>query len=244
MAQWGFYYDQTRCVNCKACVLACKAWNEDQRGDAAVNPELGWLTTGFYTEPSEYENLPGSDGKQNYLEYRKFQIKEDWRRVTMTEYGDIPPQVDVLNLSVSCNHCEEPACVKVCPVKCIFKEPEYGIVIVDSGKCISCGRCRQVCPWGGPQFYDLNLRKYLRNDSAKPRMTKCNLCIDRIKEGLKPACVAGCLMRALDAGPLKELKRKYPEWVAKVENFPDDFIAELGIRTKPNIIFKQKIRNA
>lgn len=243
MIQWGFYFDQTRCVNCKACVLACKAWNEDKRGDAECNPVLSWLATDKYAEPWEYENLPDSNGEQNYEEYRKFHMKENWRRVTATEYGDIPPNVDVLNLSISCNHCDDPACIKVCPTQYIFKEPKYGIVLADSSKtCVTCRRCSKACPWGSPQFYENSFKRYDANDPARPKMTKCTLCLDRIEEGLKPACVAGCLMRALDAGPIDELKQRYTNWVAEVDNFTNDEVTSLGIRTKPNIIFKKKVR--
>ncbi len=243
MKQWGFYFDQTRCVNCKACILACKSWNEEKRGDAAINPELTWINTGRYTEPAEYENLPGSTGEQNYADYRKYHMKENWRRVTATEYGDIPPDVDVLNLSISCNHCEEPSCIKACPMHYIYKEPEYGIVLTDNNRtCISCQRCKEACPWGSPQYYDEDIKKYASNDPERPRMTKCDLCIDRIKEGLKPACVAACPMRAMDAGPMNELKERYPEWTDKVENFQGVNIPSLRIDTKPNIIFKKKLR--
>lgn len=243
MRQWGFYFDQTRCVNCKACILACKSWNEDKRGDASINPELTWLNTGRYEEPAEYDNLPGSSGEQNFADYSKYHMKENWRRVTATEYGDVPPNVDVLNLSISCNHCEDPACIKACPMHYIYKEPEYGIVLADKNRtCISCQRCKQACPWDSPQYYDNNINKYDQNDPARPRMTKCDLCIDRISEGLKPACVAACPMRALDAGPMDELKERYSDWSDKVENFPDGNIPSMGIDTKPNIIFKKKIR--
>jgi len=73
-------------------------------------------------------------------------------------------------------------------------------------------------------------------------MTKCDLCIDRIKEGLKPACVAGCIMRALDAGPIEELKKRYPDWTDQVENFRGGNLTQLGINVKPNIIFKKKVK--
>jgi anaerobic dimethyl sulfoxide reductase subunit B (iron-sulfur subunit) len=243
MVQWGFYFDQTRCVNCKACVLACKAWNDDKRGDARINPRMGWLVTGKYTEPAEYENLPGGTGEQNYEEYRRYQMKENWRRVSVVEYGDVPPDVDVLNLSLSCNHCDDPACGRSCPTGYIYKEPDYGVVLVDEEKeCLSCGRCNKACPWGSPQFYDNNFKKYGQKDPAKPRMTKCTLCIDRIKEGLKPACVAGCTMRALDAGPIDELKQNHPGWTAQVDNFLRVGTLSSETSTKPNIIFKKKIK--
>ena len=243
LEQWGFYFDQSRCVNCKSCVLACKSWNEDKRGDAKITPELTWLKTGMYEEPNEYDNLPGSSGELNFKEYRKYYMKENWRRTYTNEYGDAPPNVDVLNLSISCNHCDNPVCIEVCPTKCIYKEDEFGIVLIDTTKtCIACKRCKKACPWDSPQYYDENIEKYAPSDPERPRMTKCNLCIDRIKEGLKPSCVAACPMRALDAGPIEELKQLHPDWEEKVDNFPDGNVSGLSNGMNPNIIFKKKAR--
>lgn len=241
LEQWGFYFDQTRCTNCKTCVIACKSWNEDKRGDAKITPGLSWIYTGKYAEPDDYENLPGSSGEPNFKEFSKYHMKENWRRIYTNEYGDIPPNVDVLNLSISCNHCENPGCVKACPTKCIYKEEEFGIVLIDKDKtCIACQRCKDACPWDSPQYYDENIKKH--TDGSRPRMTKCDLCIDRIREGLKPACVAACPMRALDAGPIEELKKRYPDYVTSVDNFPDGKKLAINSDIEPNIIFKKKIR--
>jgi len=242
MSQWGFYFNQDRCVNCKACTVACKAWNDDKRGDANINVSLSWLDTGKYANPSEYEL--GDNGRQNFAEYSKYHMKEFWRRVSKTEYGTVPPDVDVLGLSLGCNHCDKPACIEVCPVQIIYKEPEYGVVLVDNANCISCGKCQDACPWGSPQFYDPAFRKYAQADPLRPKMTKCTLCLDRIREGLKPACVAGCMNRALDAGPVDELKQKYPGWTPATDNFPTDYVPSLGFNTKPNIIFKKRTSRA
>jgi anaerobic dimethyl sulfoxide reductase subunit B (iron-sulfur subunit) len=169
-------------------------------------------------------------------------MKEFWRRVTKTEYGTIPPNVDLLSTSIACNHCTNPACIPVCPMQIIYKEPTYGVVLVDNTNCISCGKCQDACPWGAPQFYDPNFRSYTQSDPARPKMTKCTLCIDRISTGLKPACVAGCLNRALDAGPIDSLKAQYPNWApfTMIVNFPSDSVPALGINTGPNIIFNPR----
>ncbi len=244
MSQWAFYYDQTRCVGCKACMMACKNWNDLRRGDANINPDLSWLSTATdpYANPASYENLPGSDGSINYALSRKYDMKENWRRVTKMEYGSATPNIDVLNLSLGCNHCTNPACIKVCPMQIIYKEPNYGVVLVDNTNCISCGKCQDACPWGAPQFYDPNFRSYTQADPLRPKMTKCTFCLDRISAGLKPACVAACPLRALDAGPITDLKTQYPNWAPEsmVANFPSDAVVSLGINTGPNVIFKPR----
>ena len=64
-----------------------------------------------------------------------------------------------------------------------------------------CGACLDACPYSAPQF----------GDEENPRMQKCNLCLERWDEGRKPICVEGCPLRALDAGPMEELREKYGE---------------------------------
>ena len=171
-------------------------------------------------------------------------MKEDWRRVTTVEYGTEPPNVDVLNLSLGCNHCDKPACVEVCPMQIIYKESEFGLVLVDNKNCISCGKCKDACPWDVPQFYNANFRDYAQDDPQRPKMTKCTMCLDRIREGLKPACVAACNSRALEGDTVDSLKGKYPNAVGTVETFSSDNVPTLGISTKPNIIFKPRTRRA
>ena len=51
-------------------------------------------------------------------------------------------------VSISCNHCADPACVKVCPTKAHFKRKEDGLVVIDTKKCIGCGACMDACPVG------------------------------------------------------------------------------------------------
>ena len=250
MIQWGFYFNQDRCVGCKTCVMACKNWNEARRGDAAVNGRdykgkqvgLGRL------EPLTHFVNP-TTGTSHYEEFRKFHMKEDWRRVETHEKGGVMQRSDYTfastfdrrYLSIACNHCDRPACKKACPQGIITKEPTYGIVLVNNTDCISCGECKTACPWEAPQFYHYEFNSFDEDDPKRPRMTKCTLCIDRIVEGLKPACVAACWNRALDAGPMDELKAKYVDHaVTGLPEFKSDFVAGLKIHLRPNIIFKKK----
>ncbi len=101
------------------------------------------------------------------------------------------------NLSISCNHCQRPICVEVCPTRAMHKRAD-GIVVIDQDKCMGCQYCSWACPYDAPQY-----------DAACGRMTKCDFCADNLEAGLPPACVAACPLRALDFGVLSELQAKH-----------------------------------
>lgn len=101
--------------------------------------------------------------------------------------------VETYFLPVQCQHCENPACVEVCPTEASHKL-EDGTVQIDKSKCIGCQFCAMACPY--------NVR-YL-NDEERV-VEKCTLCEQRTSQGELPQCVAQCSGRArffgdLDAG--------------------------------------------
>jgi len=150
-----------------------------------------------------------------------------WRRVITIEEGEFP-NLFVAFLATSCCHCAQPACIGVCPEQAITKRKEDGVVVVDRDKCRGkdlCDFCLQACPYQAPQF------------GAEPnaKMEMCNLCLDRLAEGQKPICVEACPMRALDAGPLEELKARYGE-AKKVVGFA------YSTKLKPSVIFRPKVK--
>jgi formate dehydrogenase iron-sulfur subunit len=94
-----------------------------------------------------------------------------------------------------CMHCKEPTCVSVCPVGAFMKTPE-GPVVYDESKCMGCRYCLQACPFDVPKY---------EWDNLNPRVTKCDLCHDRVMKGEKPACVEACPAEARIFGPLEDL---------------------------------------
>lgn len=149
-----------------------------------------------------------------------------WRRVSSKEEG-VYPLIQVYNLSISCNHCDEPACMAACPVDNIIKEEKYGLVI-PLDKCISCKQCKAACPYDAPQFATMNPKEL-------PLMEKCTGCIDRLEKGMKPQCVDACPQRALDFGPKDEIVAKYGNVRQVKGGFADPNL------TKPNIVFKPRV---
>ena len=99
----------------------------------------------------------------------------------------------------SCLHCDEAACVTVCPTGASYKRGEDGIVLVQEDLCIGCGLCAWACPYGAREL-----------DADQGVMKKCTLCIDRIyNENLaeadrRPACVACCPTGARHFGDLAD----------------------------------------
>ena len=119
-----------------------------------------------------------------------------WRRVTTVESGKCP-NVRLSNQSLSCMHCAKPACVAACPAKAIAKRFEDGIVVVDQSKCKGCQTCGKACPYGAPKY------------GADGKMQKCDLCLDKVKQGKKAECDLACTGDAIYAGPLSELSRTW-----------------------------------
>lgn len=159
---YAFYMDASRCMGCKACVIACKDGHDLPLG-------LNWRRVPECTGGAWAEHADGTY-TQNVFSYY---------------------------LSVACNHCESPVCVKACPTGAMHKT-EDGIVQVDETRCVGCNNCAWNCPYSAPQL-----------DKSKKHMTKCNFCRERLEVGQQPLCVAACPARALDFGPREELIAKY-----------------------------------
>ncbi|MDR0478650.1 MAG: 4Fe-4S dicluster domain-containing protein [Burkholderiaceae bacterium] len=117
-----------------------------------------------------------------------------FRHVMYIEGGTFP-DVFAYKVNMSCNHCAEPACVPSCPTGAIWKRADNGVVDIDSTLCIGCRRCQAACPFGAPQY-----------DPTENIVKKCNMCIDEQEAGRKPYCVAACMMRVLDIGPIDQLR--------------------------------------
>lgn len=187
MAQLGFYINQSLCIGCKACMIACKDKNDL---DVGRN----------YRRVYSYEDGSYNEGLN----------------------GEVQPNVKSFYFSISCNHCSSPKCLPICPTGAITKNKENGVVTINQSICAGTQLCVKACPYGSPQYND----KVFKTN-------KCDFCIDLQKKGEDPVCVATCPMRAIEFGPIEELRKKYGK-TNQILGMPDPSITEPNIVITPH----------
>lgn len=112
------------------------------------------------------------------------------------------PEEGYYYMPVQCQQCENPPCVKVCPVHATWQEPD-GITVIDYDWCIGCRYCEAACPYWARKFNFAEPRipkerinpnmSYLSNrPRSKGVMEKCTYCLHRTREGRYPACLEAC----------------------------------------------------
>ncbi len=102
------------------------------------------------------------------------------------------PAGDTFFIPKLCNMCAKPSCVEVCPVGATYKTPD-GFVLIDGTRCVGCSGCIRACPYS-VRFINP------RTGAAE----KCTWCYHRVREGLVPACVAACPVKARKFGDLAD----------------------------------------
>ncbi len=95
-------------------------------------------------------------------------------------------EADGKAVPLHCHHCEEPACVVVCPTAALKRDEEAGLVLSDDTLCIGCRMCVQACPFGVIE---------VRGNGKG--ILKCDHCLERLANQQAPACVVACPTRAL-----------------------------------------------
>ncbi len=134
------------------------------------------------------------------------------------------PALDFLTLS--CQHCERPACLRACPVapKAIFKDPDTGVVRINEDRCTGCGECVIACPYGAMGY-----------DAIDHHAVKCDLCHDRRAVGLRPACATVCPGEAITFGDRTD-------HLAKIETDGRRAVDHDAFLLDPSNIFLERIK--
>jgi anaerobic dimethyl sulfoxide reductase subunit B (iron-sulfur subunit) len=176
MTRKSIFRDSESCVDCKACIIACKV-------------------------------------KHMWPPYNTAEPVPEPRGVNLLQVYQYGPEISAGGkvhqpfVSISCMHCEDAPCIRVCPTSAIYKDSETQITLVEEKRCIGCKACLWICPYGAPSFKE------------NGKMVLCNLCMDRLKEGKKAACEAACQASAIFVGSPEEIAelraRKSVERIAR-----------------------------
>jgi molybdopterin-containing oxidoreductase family iron-sulfur binding subunit len=171
--KYAYALNLSICIGCRKCAEAC---HEENNHDRATNNS--------YIRVFEMEqgSINFEHGNANY----DHEVPADGKYY----------------MPVQCQQCDNPPCVKVCPVEATWKEKD-GIVVVDYDWCIGCRYCEAACPYHARRFNwkkpeipreQVNpVQAYLAN-RIRPQgtMEKCHFCLHRTRKGKMPACLEAC----------------------------------------------------
>ena len=202
------------CIGCRKCAEACHVENNHDR-------------------PSH----------QSYI--RVFEMQKggiDFEKGTGT-YDHPVPAKDKYYMPVQCQQCENPPCVKACPIEATWQESD-GIVVVDYNWCIGCRYCEAACPyharrfnWEKPQVpaNDINPNQSYLSNRVRPQgvMEKCTFCLHRTREGRLPACLEACPTGARVFGNVLDPDSEI-RWVLENKRV---FVLKEELGTKPRFYY-------
>lgn len=126
----------------------------------------------------------------------------DMEKGTRHYNPDTVPEEGYYYLPVQCQQCENPPCVKACPVEATWQEKD-GVTVIDYNWCIGCRYCEAACPYWARRFNfaepdvpkeRLNPDMSYLSNRPRPKgvVEKCHFCLHRTREGKLPACLEAC----------------------------------------------------
>ncbi len=200
--------DLNKCLGCQTCTLTCKKLWAHEPGQEAMywfnvetQPGRGypedWADVGVrlpivhsYGTPWQFDYqrrlFQGGDGP--VTPQPRQGRGQNWDE----DQGDGQyPNSYYFYLPRTCNHCTDPACLKVCPRQAIYKREEDGLVLVDETRCTGTKLCVAFCPY-----------KKIYFNPVKNKAQKCVGCLPRSEKGQPFACAASCPGRCQFVGDL------------------------------------------
>jgi len=213
---FGYALDIARCIGCRRCVYACVNENNQSR-----DPQVHWITV------LQMDKEKGIDLEHSTAQYNPETV----------------PAPGHFYFPVACQQCETPPCVKTCPVKATWKEPD-GIVVIDYNWCIGCRCCVTACPYGARHFNwaepklpaaELNPDQHYLGNRPRPKgvVEKCTFCIQRTRKGRYPACVEICPVGARKFGNLLDPESE----IRQVMDTKRVFIFKEELATHPHFYY-------
>jgi molybdopterin-containing oxidoreductase family iron-sulfur binding subunit len=220
---FGYGLDLSRCNGNRMCVSACVMENNQSRagGSGGHNNPIAWITV------LEMDKRRGVDLEHSDAYYEPSEV----------------PQPGKFYFPVQCQQCENPPCVRACPVEATWKEPD-GIVVIDYDWCIGCRCCMSACPYGARHFNwtepnlaaeDVNPNMHVLGNRPRPRgvVEKCTFCIQRSREGRYPACHDACPTGARVFGNLLDPESEIRQLLERKRVF----ILKPELNTRPQFFY-------
>ncbi|MFO7674174.1 MAG: 4Fe-4S dicluster domain-containing protein [Lutibacter sp.] len=178
-----------------------------------------------------------------------------WLKVyKMQEDADTAPYW----MPTTCMHCDQPACVTVCPVDATFKRRD-GLVLIDNERCIGCRFCMAACPystrvfnWKEPNQGEITMLMDMENQtehhspeftglpSVKGTVDKCDFCPHAIKDNVLPHCVTACPNGVFYFGDKYEDTVTNGEETLRLSKLLEDkhgYRLMEGLGTKPSVFY-------
>lgn len=194
-------------------------------------------------EACHHENNHDRPSNQSYI--RVFEMQKggiDFEKGNAT-YDHPVPAKDKYYMPVQCQQCENPPCVKACPIEATWQESD-GIVVVDYNWCIGCRYCEAACPYHARRFNwtkpevppgEVNPNQSYLSNRIRPQgvMEKCTFCLHRTREGRLPACLEACPTGARVFGNVLDPDSEI-RWVLENKRV---FVLKEELGTKPRFYY-------
>ncbi len=213
--KFAFCISLSKCNGNRKCVHACVAENNQSR-DPAIQ----------YIKVIELDH--------GTLDLEKGDMYYD---------GESVPKKGKFYLPVQCNQCDNPPCVKACPVEATWKERD-GIVVIDYDWCVGCRYCMAACPYEARRFNffkpsiprdQLNPHQGYLSNRVRPKgvVEKCHFCLHRTRNGAYPACLEACPTGARKFGNILDPESE----VSAIVKEKRVFVLKEELRTIPQIYY-------
>jgi formate dehydrogenase iron-sulfur subunit len=125
--------DESKCIGCKACQVACSEWNE-------LSDDIG-TNVGVYDNPQDLTD-------------------SSWTLMRFAEVEREGGGLDWLIRKDGCMHCADPGCLKACPSPGAIVQYSNGIVDFKQEHCVGCGNCVTGCPFNIPRISKTDSKAY------------------------------------------------------------------------------------